>query len=64
MSENDAQGKPEHRTLELENLNSPSLCHSAHQGCAGIGRQRHLLKAKYWIRDKVIKIECKNEMQV
>ena len=52
------------KALELANSTIPSLVQPAHQGCAGIGRQLHPLTVKYWMRDKVIKIECIKEMQV
>ena len=52
------------KALELANSTIPSLVQPTRQGCAGIGRQLHPLKVKYWMRDKVIKIECKNEMRV
>ena len=43
------------KALVLLNSNIPLLCQSAHRGCAGIGRQLHLLKVKdwNWMRDKI-----------
>ena len=47
---------------KLANSSTSLLCQSAHQGCAGIGRQRHPLKAKDLMKDKVNKIDGKNYM--
>ena len=38
----------------------PSLCHSAHRGCAGIGRQLHPLKVQDLMKENLVKIIWKN----
>ena len=45
---------------KLANSSNSLLCQSAHQGCAGIGRQRHPLKAKDLMKDKVHGTKWKN----
>ena len=52
------------KALELAYSTIPSLSPPAHQGCAGSSCQLHLLKMKYWMRDKVVEIECINEIQI
>ena len=38
--------------LDIPNSTIPLVCHSAHRGYAGSGRQLHPLKAKDWMSDK------------
>ena len=45
-------------------LTAHMLWQSAHRGCADIGRQLHPFKAKGPIKDKLIEIEEKNDMEV
>ena len=45
---------------KLANSSTSLLCQSAHQGCAGIGRQLHPLKVKDLIKDKVLGTKGKN----
>ena len=39
------------KALDIANLTIPLLCQSAHRGCAGTGRQLHLLKANDLMMD-------------
>ena len=41
------------KAIEVTNATIPMLWESAQQGCAGIGRQLHPLKAKDLMKDKV-----------
>ena len=50
--------------LELVNWKIPLSCQSAKRKCAGSGRQLHPLRAEYWMRNKVIAIECRVEIRV
>ena len=51
------------KALELAHSTVPSLCQSAHRGCAGIGRQLLPLKVEYLMKDEVVKAKTDRKMR-